>query len=423
MEAVLSVDEVLEQVSFWRSPARWFRSQQLGSGFWTFFWAAFFFDAGFAVYFFLFNLYLVDLGMGERAIGLINGAVTFGSVCGTLPAGLLARRFGVRPVMLTCFVAAPIAGVLRVLWMQLPAQLALAFLGGLAMCLWGICFLPVVSGLTTEGNRASAFSLIFSVSIGTGALGSMLCGYLPRLLHAMGMAQQPAEIKRGILIAASVLAFAGLAFALRVPAAANRSADGGMSGWWRSFRRNVLIRRLIPLMALWSAVIAAFTSFGSVYLARGLHLPLARIAIVFAASQIVQLIAGLMTAPLFRAVGLRKGVAATQVAVAVLLTLLASVRQADAATLLFLGISAAQWMSSPGLYNLLMSGTPEEDRGAVAALAMFCNALVTTVATMLAGAGFASLGYPLMFFILACAATLAGSVMLRLRASQAEGVA
>ena len=38
----------------------WVIEKKLGRGFWVFFAVAFFFDFGFAVYFFLFNLFLVD---------------------------------------------------------------------------------------------------------------------------------------------------------------------------------------------------------------------------------------------------------------------------------------------------------------------------------------------------------------------------
>jgi len=56
--------------------------EKLSRSFWVFFAVAFFFDFGFSVYFFLFNLYLLDLHFNERAIGLVGGALTLGSVAG-----------------------------------------------------------------------------------------------------------------------------------------------------------------------------------------------------------------------------------------------------------------------------------------------------------------------------------------------------
>ncbi|MGA2048799.1 MAG: MFS transporter, partial [Terracidiphilus sp.] len=89
-----------------RSPSAWLSKQKLSRHFWIFFAVAFFFDFGFAVYFFLFNLYLLDLHFNERTIGLVGGALTFGSVIGTLPAGWLARKIGLRPLMAVCLITA-----------------------------------------------------------------------------------------------------------------------------------------------------------------------------------------------------------------------------------------------------------------------------------------------------------------------------
>ncbi len=174
--------------------------KNLSRPFWVFFTAAFFFDAGFSVYYFLFNLYLLDFGFKERAIGLVGGASTLGSVLGTLPAGLLARKIGVQRLLIFCFVAASLVNALRTLWMGEAAQIGLAFLTGLTMCTWGVCFLPAIARLTTEKNRAAAFSLIFSVSIGTSALGGVVCGYLPKWLKMAGFVMQAAEVKRLILL-------------------------------------------------------------------------------------------------------------------------------------------------------------------------------------------------------------------------------
>ena len=63
MELLLTQSEPSpgKQISFWKNPAAWLQEKNLGYGYWVFFMAAFFFDAGFAIYVFLFNLYLLDL--------------------------------------------------------------------------------------------------------------------------------------------------------------------------------------------------------------------------------------------------------------------------------------------------------------------------------------------------------------------------
>ena len=92
-------------VSAWKSPAGWLLEKKLNRSFWIFFTVAFFFDFGFSVYYFLFNLYLLDFHFNERIIGLVGGALTLGSVVGTLPVGWLARKVGLASaddVLLDC---------------------------------------------------------------------------------------------------------------------------------------------------------------------------------------------------------------------------------------------------------------------------------------------------------------------------------
>jgi hypothetical protein len=51
-------------------------------------------------------------------------------------------------------------------------------------------------------------------------------------------------------------------------------------------------------------------------------------------------------------------------------------------------------MSAPGLYNLLMTVVPDEERSTAASAALFCNAVVASGATASAGILFARFGYP-----------------------------
>ena len=388
-----------QRVAFWRNPAAWLREEQLGHGFWVFFTAAFFFDFGFAVYFFLFNLYLLDYQFNDRSIGWISGAVTFGTVVGTLPAGALAKRFGLRPLLIVCFLSAPILGVLRAMEMSETAQICLAFLAGLAMCLWGVCFLPAIARLTTEQNRAAAFGLIFSVAIGTSTLGGLVCGYLPHWLSMAGIMMQPAQVKRLILLVSCGIAAIGLLAVLRMrlPLPATECHEQDLLQSWTPRKRwklHPFLWRFLPAMALWAAVLAAFTPFANVYLERNLHVPMVRIGLIFSIAQVVQLCVGLLTPLLFRWLGLINGIVATQLVCAMTLACLAGTNNVPLAIVLYLGFSAMQWMSTPGLYNLLMSSVPDEERSTASSATMFCNAVLASAATAGAGILFVRFGYP-----------------------------
>ena len=416
-------------VSFWKNPSAWIQEKNLSRGYWIFFSAAFFFDAGFSVYVFLFNLFLLDNHFNERAMGWIGGAMTLGSVIGTLPAGALARRIGLRPLLIVLFITAPILSATRALWIWQPAQITLAFLTGIAMSSWGVCFLPAIARLTTEKNRTSAFSLIFSASIGTGILGGIVCGYLRSWLESLGIVTQPVEVKRLILLASCALVLVGLipVFRLRMPAEQEEDSvqeqdpdpnpdrdnvpqslppapSSRLHDWLRKQSLSPFLIRFLPAMALWCAILAAFTPFANVYLSRNLHIPIEQIGLIFSTVQIVQFAMGIATPFLFRVLGLVRGIVSTQIAAAVVLALLAGAHNGKLAIALYLIFSAAQWMSAPGLYNLLMNETPDRERSTAAAMTLFCNALAGSAATAVAGVLFTRFGYPPVLLGIAIAA-------------------
>jgi MFS family permease len=406
------------RVSIWKDPSAWLREKNLSRGYWVFFAAAFFFDAGFSIYFFLFNLYLLDCHFNERAMGWIGGAMTLGTLLGTLPAGTLTQKIGVRPLLIGLFISAPIINAARAVWVWEPAQIGLAFLTGLSMCSWGVCFLPAVARLTTEKSRTAGFSLIFSVGVGTSMLGGIVCGYLRQWLGMVGIAMQPVDVKRLILLASCGVVLAGLipVLRLRMPAQAEEevvaNTEPERKNWLRRWSLRPFLVRFLPLMALWSAVLAAFTPFANVYLERNLRVPMTQIGLIFSTVQVIQLCMGLITPIVFRALGLMNGIAVTQVGAAAMLGCLAIATNQKLSILLYLTFSAAQWMSAPGLYNLLMDETPDKERGTAAALTMFWNALLASAATAGAGVLLTRFGYPPVLLGLAVMA-LTIAVLLR----------
>jgi MFS family permease len=163
-------------------------------------------------------------------------------------------------------------------------------------------------------------------------------------------------------------------------------------------------------MALWTAVLASFNPFANVYLSRELHVPLSHIGLVFSAAQIVQFCVGLLTPMLFRALGLIDGIVATQILTAVAIGCLAATHNMSLAIALYMGFSAMQWMSSPGLYNLLMSRVPDEERSTASSMTMFCNAVLQSGATAAAGFLFVRFGYPPVMLGIAALAVVAAVV-------------
>ena len=388
-------------------PVAWLREKNFSGGYWTFFNAAFFYDTGFALYWFLFNLYLLDFHFNERAIGLINGALTLGLLAGTLPAGALGRRFGPRSVLLFCFTVSPLLNAARVLWIWEPAQIALAFLAGFSMCSWTVTFLPAVSQLTTKANRTAAISLIFSIGVGSSALGGAMCGYLPQWIAHAGFELQPFATKRLILLASCAFAAFGFFPVLRlrmprgapdIPPAPNHRA------WLRSFHLNPFLGKFILCMALWSVILAGFAPFANVYLSRELRIPLTHIGLIFSLAQLLQLISGLLVPVVLRWLGVLNGILATQLAAAITLATMAGIHHQPLAIAFYLAFSASQWMSSPALYSLLMNETPEAERSTAAASTMFVNSLVSSGATAAAGVLFTELGYSRVFLGLAALA-------------------
>jgi MFS family permease len=415
LESEVAIASGEKGTPFWRSPAAWLQEKKLSQGFWVVFTAAFFFDFGILIYFFMFNLYLLDLHFNDRSIGLVNGAMMLGSVAGTLPAGLLTRKIGLRPMLIVCFVATPLLCALRAVASGESAQIGLGFVTGLALCSWGVCYLPAMARTTTEENRTSAFSLISSACIGTSILGGVVCGYLPQWLSRAGFAMQPLEVKRLILLVSCGIAALGLfpVLRMRLPLQHTGTPIGKTTqnrNWRRLLSMDPFLRRFLPAMALWTVVLTSFTPFANVYLSRDLHVPLLWIGLVFSAAQVIQFSVTLLTPMLFRAFGLVDGIVVTQLLTAVGLGCLAGAQNAQLAVALYMGFFGMQWMSSPGLYNLLMSKVPDEERSTASAMVLFCNALVGAASTAGAGFLFTKFGYPHVLAGIATVAVVAAIV-------------
>jgi hypothetical protein len=81
---------------------RWWTERAPHGEFWALVMAALLFNFGVSVFFFLYNLLMLDLGFRERSLGALASALALGSMAGTIPMGMIARRFGLKKVLTVC---------------------------------------------------------------------------------------------------------------------------------------------------------------------------------------------------------------------------------------------------------------------------------------------------------------------------------
>jgi MFS family permease len=389
-------------------------------GYWTFYAAAFCMDIGFGLFFFLFNLYLTDLRFDESVIGRTMAFLTLGNVAATIPATILVRRRGLRPLLLITFTAVPLLCVLRTVILWLPAQYGLAFLTGAALCGWPICFSPAIAALTTVENRATGFSIAFATGIGLGSLAGIAGGFLPRLFQSALPHTTLIDGIRIVLQMACALILLGALPLLRLSFSRNPASSSPVPGNPAPPKKRTRIFhpflfRFLPPFVLWNVVTGSFPIFGAVYLQKVLSIPLTNLGAVFSGSQLLQFCAVLLAPLLFRRIGLTRGIAAAQAATAFFLVLIAVTRFAPFAVSFYLLYFAAQFMCSPGIYNLLMDSVPEEERSTASATQNLSGALCQAATQAVTGISIVAFGYRPVLFVNAGVALIAALLFFSLK--------
>jgi len=387
--------------ALWRRLRWWWAGKGLDREFWTFFGASFCLDLGGFIFFVLYNLYMVDRGVSEKLLGWVASASALGTLAGTIPAGLLAHRFGLRKAMLLCFAAVPVFSALRTVIVSEAPQLALAFLTGASMSIWAVCISPALAQLTGEKNRAFAFSLVFSSGIGVGVLGGLFGGLLPGWLGRILPTTTSAHAMQLALLISCAIVGLGIwpAARLSLPAIPTREK--------KFYPRNRFLPRFLLAIGLWSLVTGSLGPFFNIYFSRHLQMSVPHIGMVFSVAQISQVVAILLAPLIYKRFGLIAGIMYTQIATALALGCLAAVPIASAAVVMYTGYMAFQWMSEPGMYSLLMSEVAPSERSGASALNFFVISLASAIAAAAAGQGFARFGYPQVMGITAALAVVA----------------
>lgn len=381
-------------------------SPRLRREFWQFFLICLGFDVGFGLYFFLINLYLAQLHMGEKVIGIVAGALTIGNVVATIPTGLLARRFGLKPVLLFAFIAAPLLASARILAPQPAWQVLLSFAQGAAMCSYTVSFAPAIASLTSTRNRTAGFSIMFGTGIGSGVLGGFAGGRGPEWLQHLHPALGLLGGMGLVLLAGCMIAALGIVPLLRIRFPnTSASEPAPLRRMYTPF-----LLRFMCMVAVWNLAIGAIAPFASLYFAGPMHISLPRVGEVFSASQLLQ-VAGILSVPtLYRRIGQARGIALLQMAAAVSLLLLFRTHNTRWVICEYLCVVAFQYMCNPAIYGILMERIDEPLRASASALQNLVSCCGLAAASVLGGFVIARLGYPALFCV-GCGLSLGASIV------------
>jgi MFS family permease len=391
----------------WGGTRWWLRASGITRTFWLLLGVSALVDLGLSIFFLLYNLYLLDLGFKEDFLGSVIGAMTAGNIVGTLPAGVLGRRLGLRNALVLCVTGAAIVSGSRALVSGRASLLVLAFLDGLFTSIWAVSYVPAVAQSAGSEQRPLAFSLFTVEGIAAGVFAGLLGGWMPGWLIHAGIARSPVAAERAALLAGCAMTLAAMPLARRLHFPAPAAVPGKTV-----YPRGAFIVRFLIAIGVWNLATGAFNPFFNAYFARYLHTGVARIGAIYAGGQLAQVVA-LLAAPLIlRKFGKAGGITGMMLATGIALGALAVGRLRPAAGMVYAGYMAFQWMSEPGLYSLLMDHVPGEQQSGASSLNFLTIFSVNAIAAAAAGSGFTHYGYPTVLAV-AAGVAVAGAFLFR----------
>jgi MFS family permease len=367
--------------------AWWWRAKDLGKPFLSYWAAASLYNLGLFIFFLLYNLYLAQIGYKEDFIGLAASIMTAGALTGSLPAGTLIQRWGVKRALLACLLAVPLICAMRAVAGQSGFLLATAFLGGFVSSIWAVIQTPAVAQLTSAESRPFGFSLIFASGISLGFLGGLLGGRLPGWVLQYSHSISPAAGMRTALLAGCAIAV--LAW---IPASRLKLDDRPETGPKPTLPLRSVWRFLVPA-AIWHFALGCVNPFLSLYFTRRVGLSVQDFGALFGGAKVLSLVGMLSVSAYFGRVGIAIGVARTQIAAAIALACMALSPGVWTAIPAYLAFEAFVWMYEPGCFGLLANVVAPDQRARASALYFLIASASGALAAAVAGVGIAKAGY------------------------------
>jgi MFS family permease len=355
------------------------------------------------------NLYLLRLGYGPEAVGLVNavGALSFALLC--LPAGAMGTRWGIRnmlvagvSMMAAGFLLLPLAELLGGTW-RMGWLLAASVLTYLGFALYLVNGLPFLMGATGAKERDYAFSVHMAMVPLAAFVGSLVAGVLPGAFALLlGLSVEEAAPYRFPLLLAGLLLIPGALVLLPtrpIDSQQTHSRAASAPGA-RSSRAPYSLFLMIGLvMALRFGGRGTVSTFFNVYLDEGLGVSTALIGALLAAGQLLSVPAALVAPPVVARWGNPRTIFLGTVGMALCMLPLALVPRWAAAGAGFVSSSLFFMLTTGPIRVFSQALVAPRWRATMASAFMMGAALAFSAVALVGGFAIVNLGYRTLFLV------------------------
>jgi MFS family permease len=343
-------------------------------------------------------VYLLELGYGALATGIIATATLLGSAILTLLAGASAGRAPVKTLLLAAAVLMTLTGVGFATIGDFWPLVLIAFVGTLNPSSGDVSvFLPLeqaeLAGVVSKRDRTRWFARYSFIGSVMAAIGALAAGLPERIANFIGTDSK-------FVLQGAFLVYAGLGLIVLV---IYRSLPAASS--WAGFRPPLLDqsrRIVVGLAALFSldAFAGGFVvqSLLALWLFQRFDLSLATAGLVFFWTGVLSAFSYLIAARVADRIGLLNTMVFTHLPANVCLVLTAFAPSLSTAIALLLLRSALSQMDVPTRTSYVMSIVPKGERPAAASVTAVPRSLAAALSPMLSGAllAISTFGWPLI---------------------------
>ena len=259
-------------------------------------------NVGLGAFVLIFNLYLTALGLREDDIGLLSAAQTLSMAAASASMGVVLRRIGIWRTVVGGTALFVVSAVTLAFSERQVLLLPLNVLFGIGFAYMATSTMPFIIEWTRPDQRQQVSAVTFSSAAISTTVGSLLGGFLPRLLPFGEILQYRSTLILGMAVtAAGLVPLFRMGQARHGKAAADPSetrAQGSVDQ--RQVRRDMIVFIAIGgLMAIGAGLVGPFYN---VYLAT-LGASSTQIGVIFAVAGLSSALVGLSAPAVSRRFG------------------------------------------------------------------------------------------------------------------------